>query len=259
MMTEKDDERRAVLAVYCRRPVLERVKTRLAAGVGHLAARRFYSGCLESLRQDLRHLRQTYDITICPSDGRDADWARDFFYMRDHVISQVLGGLGPRLEHTDMMLRDQGYDRVIFIGSDAPSLPLQYILDIDRDFSRAEVVLGPCIDGGVYAIASRVPLLPLGDVLWGTGAVYTQLIEKFRSRGMRVATLSTWYDVDRPCDLEKVYGDLVRSPLAHRRRLGALVGVILRSTKGNEDDERDGWTYLSDIGTRPLERNGGGE
>lgn len=227
---------RTVLAVYCRRPEAERVKTRLAKTIGPQAARRFYAGCLESLRRDLNFLRKSFDIAICPSDERDTGWAAHFFPVHDHVVPQIYGDLGMRLEHTDLMLRSQGYEKVILIGSDAPSLPLGYIEDVKELLSRADIALGPCVDGGVYALGTRVTLSRVRDIPWGTDAVFTRLQDKFRREGLAVRTSTTWYDVDRAEDLVRVYGDLRRSSLNHRQSLGSMIEEILDPYFSDENE-----------------------
>ena len=229
------DAKRTVLAIYCRRPQAGRVKTRLARTIGDAAARGFYAGCLESLRHDLRILGRIFDIAVCPSDRHDAEWAARAFPEHDLVVPQIFGDLGRRLEHTDLTLRCHGYERVVLVGSDAPTLPLGYLSDIDEQFARSDVVLGPCADGGVYAIGLRVTLLPARDIPWGTEAVFTRLKGRFEEKGVRVATLPTWYDVDRADDLVRAHADLLHSPLRHRRDLGALVEGIL-----SDDREAEG-------------------
>ena len=257
IMYNRDEiKKRAALAVYCRRPETKPVKTRLARDIGSKAARLFYSACLESLRHDLRILRRSFDIAICPSDEKDADWARNYFPMHDHVVPQIYGDLGLRIEHTDLMLRCQGYERVILVGSDAPSLPIEYLEDADKSLSRVDVILGPCSDGGVYAIGSRISLLPMRDIRWGTGAVYSGLMKKFRHEQIRVGTPSPWYDVDRVEDLARALEDLMRSPLKHRRVLGDLIEEILSSTPS--DGKEPGWLFLTDA-SRSLHDEDGGE
>jgi glycosyltransferase A (GT-A) superfamily protein (DUF2064 family) len=257
MMTTRTSKQRTILAVYCRRPDTKNVKTRLARGIGDRFARRFYAGCLESLRQDIHILRRSFDIVICPSDESDAGWAERFFPQHDRIVPQIFGGLGLRLEHTDLTLRCLGYERIILIGSDAPSLPLSYLDDIDHRLNRDEVALGPCADGGVYAIGSRITLLPMRDIPWGTEAVFIRLKERFEAKGARVGTMSTWYDVDRADDLEQVRDDLSRSPLPHRRDLGALIdGILTEGTIGEQG--QIGQTFI-EIETNPMIRNGGEE
>jgi glycosyltransferase A (GT-A) superfamily protein (DUF2064 family) len=251
-----EEGKRTVLAVYCRRPETKRVKTRLASTIGANAARIFYAGCLDSLRQDLQILRRKFDIAICPSDEKDEDWARNFFSIHDMVIPQIYGNLGLRIEHTDLVLRCKGYEKVVIIGSDSPSLPIGYLEDVDDFLTRADVVFGPCVDGGVYAIGSRITLLPLKDIPWGTKAVFTRLKEKFQREGIKVGTPPTWYDVDRAEDLDRVRDDLIRSSMEHRQALGHLVDEILEHDSIHGKD----YFWLTDSGNgKSLCKKSGGE
>jgi rSAM/selenodomain-associated transferase 1 len=232
-----EKEKRSALAVYCKCPETQRVKTRLARSIGTVAARRFYEGCLESLRDDLDELSSSFDTSICPSDPGDADWAGDYFTRHDLVIPQIKGNLGERMMQTNVTLRDYGYERVVFIGSDAPSLPVAYIEDVNKKLSVEEVVLGPCTDGGVYAIGSRVPLPPMSDIPWGTEAVFSSLMEKFRDSGTKVGTTYEWYDVDRVTDLVRAGEDLVLLPMEQKKALGNMIREILSYTASGENDK----------------------
>jgi len=255
MEKRTEETRRTVLAIYCRRPETKRVKTRLAKSIGANAARIFYARCLDSLRYDLKILRRNFDIAICPSDEKDEEWARDFFPDHDRIVPQIYGSLGLRIEHSDLVLRCQGYEKIIIAGSDAPSLPIGYLDDVDDYLSRADIVLGPCLDGGVYAIGSRITLLPLHDIPWGTKAVYTRLKDKFQREGIRVGTPSIWYDVDRVKDLGRVREDLARSSLGHRKALGSLVDEIL-SFESSADKEYF-WLKETKNGKSLCKKSGG--
>jgi glycosyltransferase A (GT-A) superfamily protein (DUF2064 family) len=222
-------EKRPVLAVYFRHPDARRVKTRLAVGVGDRAARRFYGGCLKSLRHDLQILGRRFDIAICPAREADEDWEIEFFPEHDHVVPQAFGSLGTRIEHTDLVLRDRGYERVVIIGSDAPSLPIEYVEAADPCLAHADVALGPCRDGGVYAIGSRVPLPALKAIPWGTEQVFGRLRDRLEGEGFVVAELPVWYDVDRVEDLVRVHGDLLQSFAPYRQDLAELIAEILSS------------------------------
>ena len=57
-----------------------------------------------------------------------------------------------RITYATQEVFARGYDRVIVIGGDCPDLKEQDILNISIQLQSAEMVLGPDLRGGVYAI-----------------------------------------------------------------------------------------------------------
>jgi glycosyltransferase A (GT-A) superfamily protein (DUF2064 family) len=101
-----------------------------------------------------------------------------------------------------------GFDGVVLIGSDLPTLPTTYVsaalawLDTGRD----GVVLGPSQDGGYYLIGlTRWPAQLFEHIPWGTPLVLKRTQEAAATLGMVVELLPTWYDVDSARDLRRVW------------------------------------------------------
>ena len=83
-------------------------------------------------------------------------------------------------------------DRVLVLGSDAPTLPPRLLLAALRALERADVVLGPTADGGYCLVGVR-------------GA-------RAREQGRTAALLPPWYDVDTPEDLRLLRLHLALDP-----------------------------------------------
>jgi hypothetical protein len=100
-----------------------------------------------------------------------------------------------------------GRPQAIILGSDSPTLPrghIQRLLD-----SAADVALGPCEDGGYYAIACRRVHPEMFDgVQWSTPHVLEQTERAVRASGLSLERGDLWYDVDGPKDLAR----LMREP-----------------------------------------------
>ncbi len=98
---------------------------------------------------------------------------------------------------------DRGRPRVMIVGSDSPTLPpghLSGLLD-----SVADVALGPCEDGGYYAIScGRVHLGMFAGVEWSGPNTLEQTIHAVRTRGLSVELGETWWDVDSPAELDRL-------------------------------------------------------
>lgn len=107
----------------------------------------------------------------------------------------------------------QGYDQVVLLDGDSPSLPAQYIQSSFDHLLDDAVVLGPTLDGGYYLIGTCQPRSQLFE--WQQ-LDSTTLCQQTRARaealGATVHMLPTWYDVDTAEDLERLYAELQQYP-----------------------------------------------
>jgi uncharacterized protein len=115
--------------------------------------------------------------------------------------------LGDRMRDGAGDLLASGFDAVVLIGSDLPTLPLAHVTAALGILTRrADVlVLGPAEDGGYYLIGlnqSRPELFT--RIPWGTPLVLQRTCEAAEALGIPVETLPMWYDVDSPSDLRRV-------------------------------------------------------
>lgn len=107
----------------------------------------------------------------------------------------------------------EGFDRVVLIGSDNPTLPPALIEQACAALDTHDVSIGPSTDGGYYLIGLREPHLELFQAVdWSTSRVFRQTLAHAERLGLRVRSVAEWYDVDEPPDLERLYHDLATSP-----------------------------------------------
>ena len=111
------------------------------------------------------------------------------------------------------------------MGSDAPTLDCAYFARARRQIDHAEVVLGPAEDGGVTLMAARRPWPTLADLPWSSDALGEALDRRCRARGLKVAKLTTQYDVDEAGQLPRLYRDLARDARPARRALRAWLAA----------------------------------
>ncbi|MEK7702241.1 MAG: DUF2064 domain-containing protein, partial [candidate division NC10 bacterium] len=92
----------------------------------------------------------------------------------------------------------------------------------------ADVVLGPCDDGGYYLIGVRAPQpLLFEGIPWSTERVTLATLERARGLGLSVHLLPSWFDVDTEADLRRLHGELAAGR-AGPARTRAFVGTIYR-------------------------------
>jgi glycosyltransferase A (GT-A) superfamily protein (DUF2064 family) len=150
---------------------------------------------------------------------------------------QSAGDLGVRMDRFFRDSLELGAERVVLIGSDSPTLPVEFVHQAFDELRDREVVLGPSDDGGYYliglaravgsAVRTDVPgqdeLAALGPqsgpypfaalfdgIPWSTPQVWPRTITRLDRQGYSYAVLPTWYDVDEPADLDRLREELRR-------------------------------------------------
>jgi hypothetical protein len=201
--------------LFARHPAA-RVKTRLVPPLTPAEARRLHAACLESslrLAASLpRRVHRWLYLTPAPRGTR-------FRLPRGSRVRAQRGrDLGARLRGALRELTRQGYARVVFIGSDSPTLPRAYLQRAFASLARADAVLGPARDGGYTLIGLRA--VPGAEevfrgIAWGTARAFRQTLARLRRAKRRTVILPVWYDVDVPADLRRLRRELARSRSPH--------------------------------------------
>lgn len=172
------------------------VKTRLASRLGDALALRLARAFVEDSLLGLRRLPWAH--VALATTGRPAALA---LQPGEEVWLQGGGDLGARVERVlRRALRKGGF--ALAVGADSPGLPSRLYEDARRALSVADAVLGPAEDGGFYLLGlKRCPRGLLRALPWSREDTFRRTLERLRERGMTVAVLEPWFDVDRPEDL----------------------------------------------------------
>jgi rSAM/selenodomain-associated transferase 1 len=180
------------LIVFARAPRLGRVKRRLAAEIGDVAALRFYRCTLARLLARVaRDRRWRTVLALTPDSGRIAGW---------RSAPQGRGDLGARMARA--LARARG--PAVLVGSDIPDLGPAQIAQAFRRLRSADAVLGPALDGGYYLIGARRGTLArwmFGAVRWSSPHALADTCANLRGR--RVALIERLADVDTAADLAR--------------------------------------------------------
>ncbi len=199
------------VVVFAKAPVPGQVKTRLAAKLGTDAATRIYRALVaDTLRSVFTAPGLAGTLACAPGpDGFLSDLAARRGLDLD---SQRGPGLFERLCDATHAARAKGAGRVLFIGSDTPTLPRAFIDHaLERAAAGVDVVFGPSDDGGytLVALGPRVePEVLFRDVPWDNDRALAVTRANAERAGWRVAYVPTWYDVDDSADLEYLRGHL---------------------------------------------------
>jgi hypothetical protein len=193
-------QNKKALIVFARDPVMGQVKTRLNQFLDLQTICELYT-CFLSDSLDTISSVESVDcfVGIYPSS------ISGYFERLDTSLNigtfvQEGKDLGERMKSTFYARFAEGYEQVVIIGADSPSLPWAYIRQ--AFVSKQDVVLGPSVDGGYYLIGMRGKLVDLFDgIKWGGDTVLKETYCKLESNGVSLELLPVWYDVDRSDDL----------------------------------------------------------
>lgn len=201
---------RAVLGVFGKRPTAGLVKTRLAEGIGpDLAAE-----VAQAMLSDTLDLWGS-DRVLAPGGRRvlvfdppDAGpWFDPIVPQAFAIQPQADGDLGNRMRAFFEGEFEEGADRVVLIGSDAPALDPSVVVSAFLCLEGRDVVLGPASDGGYYLVGARGEPPPIFEgVDWSTPKVLSQTIDRLNSTGLTLGLLPPCYDIDVPADLQTLAG-----------------------------------------------------
>ena len=119
------------------------------------------------------------------------------------LINQIGDDLGSRINQAFETMFSRGYKRVLIIGTDVPTLPLDHYKQALALLETNDLVLGPALDGGYYLIGLKrmVPDLFIG-IPWSTERVLGMTQEKATTLELKTALLPPWRDVDTIEDLQ---------------------------------------------------------
>ena len=141
---------------------------------------------------------QGADVQVYFSDTIDPNsWSN----VRKYV--QQGADLGARMRNAFQRGFDQGYERIIGIGTDLPDLSTEVLSEGLIALESHDTVFGPSEDGGYYLIGMR-QMLPMvfEEKPWSTEDVLSLTLEQLKANNRTVVTLCTLNDIDTLEDLE---------------------------------------------------------
>jgi rSAM/selenodomain-associated transferase 1 len=127
------------------------------------------------------------------------------------LIAQTTGDLSERLITLVKDLLEDGHPAVLAMDSDSPTLPMHWVSEAADVLVRtdADVVLGPCDDGGYYLVGVRASHPELfSGIPWSSDAVLATTRARVHELGLRARLLGTWFDVDDEPALRRLHAEL---------------------------------------------------
>lgn len=200
------------VAIMAKAPQAGAVKTRLCPPLSTAEAARLYGCFLLDKIQQVKALQEIQPaIAYAPAEGKAFFQALASNFV---LLPQQGQDLGSRLASSFEQLFAMGYAGVLVIDSDTPTLPTPYLEQAIGLLATPEVdvVLGPSEDGGYYLIGLREPHRDIFEAMpWSTPGVLPETVRRAKARGLQVAMLPPWFDVDVAEDLERLKRSLAET------------------------------------------------
>lgn len=191
---------RRALVVFVRHPVLGKVKTRLAAGIGQHAALAFYEESLAHTREVLLSISADLHVFYSDEVAHGDIWTGARFFRH----RQLGADLGERMADAFAQMERLGYERIVLIGSDLPQLQPDHLEKAFEALEEHELVFGPATDGGYWLIGcceARIQLFE--NKRWSTGSVLADSLADCERNSWTYHLLEELNDIDTAEDLRE--------------------------------------------------------
>ena len=225
------DPNSATLVVFCKRPLLNQGKARLAASIGAEAAYHVAIELLNCALEDAENFEG--NVVISVSNPKDIEWAKTLLNGKHSVIAQPKGNLGTRLVVVDALLRSHGHSKLLFIGTDAPMLSDIHYQSTKDALDRFDYVLSRADDGGVGIMANAIAWPDIQILPWSTPQLCTRLKDACLKVSQSTHMTTPSYDIDELPDLFKTLEDLRDDPRKSRQKLLTVIDQLKFSRKSN--------------------------
>lgn len=183
------------LLIFAKAPELGAVKTRLAAAIGHQAARAIYERLSRRIIVELSGSAKWQ--TIVAATPTHLLHHRMLTTHGSTIMDQGRGDLGQRMANA---LMTEG--PAIVVGTDIPELNVSRVGDAFRMLATKDVVFGPAEDGGFWLVGLRQKNLAqtmFRDVRWSTEHARADTLRNID--GARIGLLPVLRDLDDLDDL----------------------------------------------------------
>lgn len=229
------------LLVVAKRPAPGQTKTRLSPPLAPHQAAGLYECFLRDTLELMRQVAQVQPIiAYLPLAEKPyfTELAPDF-----ELVLQEGPDLGVRLDNALTRTLQNGFERAVIMDSDSPTLPVACLQAAFSELDEADVVLGPCDDGGYYLIGLKQPIPRLlREVQMSTPRVVADTLALATEEGLQVKLLPTWYDIDDVSTLNRLMAELAHAPVAiapHTRAFFMASTDILQAIDFQKNVRRD--------------------
>jgi rSAM/selenodomain-associated transferase 1 len=185
-----------LLIIFAKNIVLGKVKTRLAKTVGDTAAFNVYRELIDITE------KQSLSMVNCDVHVYFSDVKINALWPNTEKFVQHGNDLGERMMNAFKNSFNNGYKRVIGVGSDLPDLTAEIMMQGLDVLKSNDTVFGPSEDGGYYLIG-MTHLIPqiFENKAWSTELLLDDTVKELKELDYSTVLLETLNDVDTIEDL----------------------------------------------------------
>lgn len=185
-----------LIIVFVKNALPGGVKSRLAKTIGNQLAFEVYESLVALTRDILKPLE--IDKQVYFSEAKEPKGWNGF---NKHVQEGL--DLGERMLNAFQKGFDDGYERIILIGSDLPDINANLIDQAFEVLKQKKFVLGPACDGGYYLIGmTEFRTQVFKNKAWSTSNLFDSTRLELDKNNMTYGLLETLNDIDTFEDLK---------------------------------------------------------
>lgn len=186
---------RPVVIVFLKYPLVGKVKTRLAEGIGASAAANLYRDWIGVVLRNIQAIRPAMRI-VGYFDGAPIEQFAGWFAWVDEWLPQPQSDLGDRLSFAFEWGHARG-SPVLAIGTDCLELNSSHLVTAVSRLNDHDSVFGPATDGGYYLVGTSRFIPGFFDgIRWSSPNALSDHLEKCEQHGLRVSLLDQLADID---------------------------------------------------------------
>ncbi len=232
--------RNNALIVFIKAPIPGKVKTRLSPPMTEKQVLDLYQIMVEELVEQFKNVDFCQIKVFCTPDSaipQVKSWLGDEL----EYYSQKGEDLGERMYNALKQVRSEGFEKIVLIGSDIPTIDLTTIIRAFSVLEHADVTLGPSLDGGYYLVGMKKPHKFLFEnIAWSTDKVLRQTIDKIQQKELSLSQIEVKNDIDTYEDLTQLWKFLkkrnIREHYYYRQKLFDFLKTIFEE-KVNSDKQ----------------------
>jgi hypothetical protein len=185
-----------LVIVFVKNISLGKVKTRLAKTIGNKAAFEVYKELVNVT--ELATAQLDTSLRIYFSDALvDTKWNNAYKAIQEG------NNLGERMKNAFLKGFEDGFNRIVLIGSDLPDISAIHIQNGLDALEHSEIVFGPAEDGGYYLVGmSKMNSCIFENKPWSQSHLLAETLQELHNNQISVSTLDTLNDIDTFEDLE---------------------------------------------------------
>ncbi len=201
------------LVLMAKAPIEGQVKTRLIGPLTAEEAKKLYVAFLSdtfAMMESVVDERDDLRLVMCYTPEGEEEAFDDVEREGCLMIAQRGEDLGERLTNCFADVFEMGFDSVIAIGGDSPTLPDEMVLEaFDCLETENDVVVVPAEDKGYCLIGMR-KLHPqiFQNIPWSTADVMSATEAQAKNASLGLIVGPDWYDVDTLEELERLKQEL---------------------------------------------------